>query len=207
MCRPGLRLLIIVALAGLANTAARGAQPRTAPQAAEKSCLSGCCRPRVARGTGRAPSPAKKLWPRSRSGIAGRTGCGPNHGPGPSTRIDTEAITFRTRQAAASASLRPDRSWDRQYRHRMHAGELALGTAVLSPHLVAALSPVLNARYAALLLREYRIQAGSWGRRKSGSINSRNSLLAGAYRCRVASERSLRKPRSGIAMGSTAMHN
>src|SRR6185437_6555277 len=49
----------------------------------------------------------------------------------------------------------------------------------------AALSPELNVRYAALLLRQYRAWTGTWAG-AVGLYHSRDSRIADAYRCRVA---------------------
>ncbi len=49
----------------------------------------------------------------------------------------------------------------------------------------AALTPALNAQYAASLLRKYRVQTGTW----SGAVglyHSNDPRLADVYRCRVA---------------------
>jgi hypothetical protein len=57
------------------------------------------------------------------------------------------------------------------------------GRAFASP--AAALTPALNVRYAALLLRAYRAQSGNWAG-AVGLYHTRNAQLADAYRCRVA---------------------
>jgi hypothetical protein len=49
----------------------------------------------------------------------------------------------------------------------------------------AVLTPVLNARYAALTLRAYHDRTGSWAK-AIGMYHTRNPELAEAYRCRVA---------------------
>jgi Transglycosylase SLT domain len=49
----------------------------------------------------------------------------------------------------------------------------------------AVLTPVLNARYAALTLRGYHDRTGSWAK-AIGMYHTRNPELAEAYRCRVA---------------------
>jgi hypothetical protein len=57
------------------------------------------------------------------------------------------------------------------------------GVAFASPR--AALTPALNAQYAASLLRRYRAQTGTW----SGAVglyHSHDPRLAEVYRCRVA---------------------
>jgi hypothetical protein len=57
------------------------------------------------------------------------------------------------------------------------------GAAFASP--AAALNPILNARYAAALLGDYRRQTGSWAD-AVGLYHSHTLALAEAYRCRVA---------------------
>jgi hypothetical protein len=57
------------------------------------------------------------------------------------------------------------------------------GMAFVSP--AAALSPELNAQYAASLLRRYRTQTGTWSE-AVGLYHSYNPQLADVYRCRVA---------------------
>jgi hypothetical protein len=59
------------------------------------------------------------------------------------------------------------------------------GTAFASP--AAALSPAINAAYAAVLLQEYKRQSGSWAE-AVGLYHSHTPALADAYRCRVARE-------------------
>jgi len=57
------------------------------------------------------------------------------------------------------------------------------GLGFASP--AAALTPELNAQYAASLLRKYRVQTGTW----SGAVglyHSHDTRLAEVYRCRVA---------------------
>ena len=57
------------------------------------------------------------------------------------------------------------------------------GPAFTSP--AAALTPALNAQYAALLLRKYRAQTGTWFG-AVGLYHSHDPRLAEVYRCRVA---------------------
>jgi hypothetical protein len=57
------------------------------------------------------------------------------------------------------------------------------GAAFASP--AAALNPYLNTGYAAVLLRDYRRQTGSWAG-AVGLYHSHTPALANAYRCRVA---------------------
>jgi soluble lytic murein transglycosylase-like protein len=59
------------------------------------------------------------------------------------------------------------------------------GTAFASP--AAALSPAINAAYAAVLLQHYKRQSGSWAE-AVGLYHSHTPALADAYRCRVARE-------------------
>jgi hypothetical protein len=57
------------------------------------------------------------------------------------------------------------------------------GAAFASP--AAVLNPTLNTVYAAVLLRDYRRQTGSWAG-AVGLYHSHTPALADAYRCRVA---------------------
>jgi len=59
------------------------------------------------------------------------------------------------------------------------------GTAFASP--AAALSPAINAAYAAVLLQGYKRRSGSWAK-AVGLYHSHTPALAEAYRCRVARE-------------------
>jgi hypothetical protein len=73
------------------------------------------------------------------------------------------------------------------------------GRAFPSP--AAALSPILNVRYAALLLREYRSRSGTWAG-AVGLYHSRNLQLAEAYRCRVARALAPGTPIRGCSVSS-----
>jgi hypothetical protein len=180
MGRPGLGLLITVAIACLSG-------PRGGSAAEERRQLADAdaCKDAVVRASHETGVPLRLLTALApiESGIADRSG---EVQPWPWT-LNTNghgSYHFRTRQAAAqhlatliAAGVDNVDIGCMQVNWHWH------GHAFASPD--AALSPALNVRYAALLLREFHAQSGTWAG-AVGLYHSRNPMLTDAYRCRVA---------------------
>ncbi len=179
------RVLLLAGLAlALVVPSARAGGVIGAGEAAAASAQCADAIRRAARASG-VPAPLLLALAPTESGLPRAHGRGPSY-PWPWT-LNTNgsgSFHFRARGAAekhlsslVAAGIDNIDIGCMQVNWRWH------GAAFASP--AAALNPVLNADYAAALLRDYRLKTGSWAG-AVGLYHSHIPARAEAYRCRVA---------------------